>query len=68
MLSEDEALELMIRQPLLIRRPLMRVGEEYRVGFETGWVHEWIGLAETTISQDLETCPRKIGRENRPSM
>lgn len=58
-LSEEQALRLMVADPLLIRRPLMQVGERYETGFDPARVDAWIGLdARTEIPQDLETCPR----------
>jgi len=56
--NESSALEIMIKEPLLIRRPLMKVGEEYRVGFDQNTVDEWIGLGEAKSNQDIESCPR----------
>jgi nitrogenase-associated protein len=59
-LDETTALQLMIIDPLLIRRPLMQVGTEYRVGFDQEQVHRWVGLErETSPTQDLETCPKQ---------
>lgn len=62
------ALILMIKQPLLIRRPLMQVGDRKEVGFDQKLVDTWIGLtpldeshkavSENLRSQDLQTCPR----------
>ncbi|ERT09929.1 arsC family protein [Lyngbya aestuarii BL J] len=58
-LNEEAALNLMIADPLLIRRPLILVEEIYRVGFDPDVIESWIGLNSTTpISEDLETCPR----------
>lgn len=59
-LDEATALELMIADPLLIRRPLIKVGNVYQVGFELEKIDAWIGLKQPTIvsSKDLETCPR----------
>lgn len=57
-LGQDQALALMMKDPLLIRRPLMQVGEEYRAGFDIDAVNRWIGLASQP-SLDLETCPRQ---------
>lgn len=57
-LDRDQALALMAVQPLLIRRPLMQVGKELRVGFEVEAVHEWIGL-RSSPDDDLEGCPRQ---------
>jgi nitrogenase-associated protein len=56
-LSEEEALALMMNDPILIRRPLMQVGEEYRVGFDQAVVDAWIGL-RVVSEADLEHCPR----------
>ncbi|MFB2939310.1 ArsC/Spx/MgsR family protein [Aerosakkonemataceae cyanobacterium BLCC-F154] len=58
-LDEDTALGLMIADPLLIRRPLIQVGEVLTVGFNLEKINAWIGLKpEVSVSQDLETCPR----------
>ncbi|MFZ1025458.1 MAG: ArsC/Spx/MgsR family protein, partial [Limnoraphis robusta] len=55
----ETALNLMIADPLLIRRPLIQVGEIYRVGFDQDSIAAWIGLNPTSsIAEDLETCPR----------
>jgi nitrogenase-associated protein len=58
-LSKDMALALMIKNPILIRRPLMRVGNEYRIGFDPELVDQWIGLAGFNGEVDLEHCQRK---------
>jgi nitrogenase-associated protein len=56
-LTSDQALALLLAQPLLIRRPLMVVGEQRIVGFDTARVHAWIGLDEqATRRQSLEGC------------
>lgn len=57
-LTPETALQLMIQYPLLIRRPLVRVGEIYQVGFDRDKIDAWIGLAPAKIFEDLETCPR----------
>lgn len=59
-LSEAEALALMLAEPLLIRRPLMQVGAERRAGFDSGAVAAWIGLAEGAPKLG-DACPRKEG-------
>ncbi len=70
-LTGEEALALMLAEPLLIRRPLMQVGFECRVGFDQEAVHRWIGLSSKISSkfsskagerEDLETCPRQTGK------
>ncbi len=57
-LNEKTALELMIKYPLLIRRPLMQVGDISQVGFDRAKIDAWIGLTSSTVLEDLETCPR----------
>jgi nitrogenase-associated protein len=57
-LSEQDALELMLKNPLLIRRPLMQVGDNFMAGFDQQAVDDWIGLTEVEVHQDLESCPR----------
>jgi nitrogenase-associated protein len=67
-LDADTALALMVREPLLIRRPLIQVGERREVGFDVAVMEQWIGLTsveeeqqairENLIRQDLQTCPR----------
>lgn len=67
-LDAETALELMIRNPLLIRRPLLQVGEQREVGFDQDKIAAWIGLEATDASQqivrdqllqqDLQSCPK----------
>ncbi len=57
-LDESIALCWMIVDPLLIRRPLMKVGRERRVGFDSDAMARWIGLAAQPVGTDLETCPK----------
>ncbi len=66
-LTGEQAIELMLCEPLLIRRPLMQVGDETRVGFDADAVDRWIGLAGKQSGRDnpradLETCPRLAGK------
>ena len=56
--SEEEALVLMLENPLLIRRPLMQVGDSLMAGFDQEVVDHWIGLQKTGTTSDLESCPR----------
>ena len=56
-LDEGTALQLMIQDPLLIRRPLIQVGNVYRIGFDRNQIDAWIGLAASKTVEDLETCP-----------
>ena len=58
-LNEEKALELMITDPLLIRRPLIEVDGVYSVGFDPEKIEDWIGLnPDKPVNEDLETCPR----------
>lgn len=57
MLERKEALALLLENPLLIRRPLMQVGEERRVGFDAAAVAAWIGLGDAPLPEtSLEAC------------
>jgi len=61
-LNEQEALALMVKNPLLIRRPLMQVGDRTMAGFDQYAVDNWIGLTETKSYQDMESCPRQLAQ------
>ncbi len=66
-LDADTALNLMIADPLLIRRPLLQVGDRLQVGFERDDIAAWIGLEaadsarqalrDQLMGQDLQACP-----------
>lgn len=62
--TEDEALTLMLENPLLIKRPLMQVGDEFMAGFDQLAVDNWIGLKEIQTNLDIETCPKKLDQAN----
>lgn len=58
-LSTDQALKLMLAEPLLIRRPIIEVNGEYRVGFDSADIDAWIGLAERDRETgSLDGCPK----------
>ena len=61
-LTEPEALALMLKNPLLIRRPLMQVGNSLMTGFDQQAVDNWIGLTEIEATSDLESCPRTLAQ------
>lgn len=61
-LDADTALAMMIAEPLLIRRPLMKTGDIFHAGFDTDAVRAWIGLNGETPSSDLEACPNEHAR------
>jgi nitrogenase-associated protein len=52
------ALSMMLAEPLLIRRPLMEVEGELRVGFDAEAVRAWIGLNDARPEGDIEVCPK----------
>jgi nitrogenase-associated protein len=64
--TKEEALEEMIKEPLLIKRPLLKIGNHYIQGFDTAVLGNLINLkpvqgaenivAESSIS-DLNSCP-----------
>ncbi|MBI3480118.1 MAG: hypothetical protein HY016_07165 [Nitrosomonadales bacterium] len=57
-LDAESALEQMLAEPLLIRRPLMEVNGIRRVGFDAEAVRAWIGLNDEKPNHDLEKCPK----------
>jgi len=56
-LDAETALNLMLADPLLIRRPLMQVGERREVGFDAALIDAWIGLEHAPVPV-AENCPR----------
>jgi nitrogenase-associated protein len=64
--DEQTALALMLKEPLLIRRPLLEVGEQREVGFDVQKIDAWIGLqavdeslqeiSDKLLKQDLQNC------------
>jgi len=56
-LSEASALELLIAEPLLIRRPLLECDGVRTAGFDRGFIAAWIGLADHSVAV-MEGCPR----------
>ncbi|MDO8311259.1 MAG: ArsC/Spx/MgsR family protein [Sideroxyarcus sp.] len=55
-LDAETALAMMVAEPLLIRRPLMKTGDTYHAGFDADAVHVWIGLNDTKPKGSLEAC------------
>lgn len=55
--TPQQALVMMILDPLLIRRPLMRVDGCCEAGFDPDAVSAWIGL-NPTEERVSENCPR----------
>ena len=58
-LDADQAIALMLAEPLLIRRPLMQVGQQKMAGFDEQQVHRWIGLSGIYQQEDIESCPNQ---------
>ncbi|NET04908.1 MAG: nitrogenase-associated protein [Symploca sp. SIO2B6] len=66
-IDAETALKLMVEDPILIRRPLIQVGERREMGFDKKLIDGWISLkpaeeadkvmSENLMSQDLQTCP-----------
>lgn len=57
-IASEEALTMMVAEPLLIGRPLMQVGAERQAGFDVAAVHRWIGLRQDVVgSEDPQYCP-----------
>ncbi|WP_088893536.1 ArsC/Spx/MgsR family protein [Leptolyngbya ohadii] len=67
-LDRSTAIQLMIQNPLLIRRPLIQSGDRYTVGFDVDEIESWLGLTpvqenqqtfcDELKQQDLQNCPR----------
>jgi nitrogenase-associated protein len=52
-LSENEALEMMVKEPLLIKRPLMKCGNVKISGFDPKEIQEKLGL---NVEEAPPTC------------
>lgn len=59
LISERQAIDLMICDPLLIRRPLLEVDGRCRAGFDTDTIDAWLGLQAGMEDGDLETCRKQ---------
>ena len=55
-LTAETALELLLQDPLLIRRPLLEADGRKEAGFDQERIQAWIGLIPSDT--DLENCPR----------
>jgi nitrogenase-associated protein len=53
--DDKTAIDMMLTEPLLIRRPLMEVEGVLRVGFDAKAVDTWIGLDDSQPKE--ESCP-----------
>lgn len=50
-----QAMDLMLTDPLLIRRPLLQVGDRRETGWDEALVDAWIGLKREGVG---EGCPK----------
>jgi len=57
-LDAQAALDMMLADPLLIRRPLMEVDGVLRAGFDANAVRAWIGLNDAKPEGNIEVCPK----------
>jgi nitrogenase-associated protein len=55
-LNAHSAINLMLQDPLLIRRPLIEANGRKEIGFDQAVIHAWLGLTPNGL--DLENCPR----------
>jgi nitrogenase-associated protein len=60
--TPQQALVMMIVDPLLIRRPLMRIGDHCEAGFDSAAVDQWIGLKRTDETVG-DVCVRSIAND-----
>lgn len=60
-LSEAEALALMLQDPILIRRPLLELGDLKQSGFVAGAVLDALEV-DLDPTQNLQDCPMDTGQ------
>lgn len=59
--DEKAALAAMIASPILIRRPLLQIGEDKRCGFDPEKIDQWVGLTGGGAAwrrDELEACAK----------
>lgn len=61
--TADEAIRLIIAEPLLIRRPLMVIDGQPVVGFDAAALNHQFSLGLDDGERDLESCPKKTDHE-----
>lgn len=67
--NETAALQAMIASPILIRRPLLQVGDDCRAGFDPAAIDAWIGLSAAgaaTSRADAERCEKEQRGQQAP--
>ena len=55
-LDAEMAMTLLLAEPLLIRRPLLEVGDQRDVGFDPQRIHAWLGLGRNIAAPVSEAC------------
>lgn len=56
-IQAEKALEMMLAEPILIRRPLIAANGRFEVGFEPAVIESWLGLTNK-MNTDLEACAK----------
>lgn len=62
-LTAEQAIHCMLADPLLIRRPLMEIGDRKLVGFEPEQVEDLLNPG-SVIDNGLEICPKSHNQED----
>lgn len=60
-LNEKQALELMVNDPLLIRRPLLEIEGKRFIGFDTAVLSPWLNAS--SVPSNIENCPRSHSKD-----
>jgi nitrogenase-associated protein len=66
-LDAGTALDLMLADPLLIRRPLLEADGVLRAGFDADAVRAWVGLNDAKPEDNLEACSKEHVAQPCPS-
>ncbi len=62
-LDAESALRILLADPILVRRPLLEIDGEKKLGFDLEWIESRIGALPATDRvqrvrrEDLESCP-----------
>ncbi len=56
-IEENKALQMMLSDPLLIRRPLIEAEDRYEIGFDAAKIDAWLGLTQLPQG-DIESCKK----------
>lgn len=63
-LDEQQAIELMVKQPLLIRRPLIEIEDKFYAGFDSDRLNAIHDLSiKTADSSNVESCSKRQYQE-----